>query len=56
MVSRNASTTCARSSTSAGDIAMGPSSIIEAIAQARKAAQSMAADLAGRPTVELAGR
>jgi glutamate synthase (NADPH/NADH) small chain len=39
----------------AGDIAMGPSSIIEAIAQARKAAQSMAADLAGQPTVQLAG-
>jgi glutamate synthase (NADPH/NADH) small chain len=40
----------------AGDIALGPSSIIEAIAQARKAAQSMAADLAGTATVELAGR
>ncbi|HET6398318.1 MAG TPA: NAD(P)-dependent oxidoreductase [Candidatus Thermoplasmatota archaeon] len=31
----------------AGDIAMGPSSIIEAIAQARKAAQAMNAELAG---------
>ncbi|MEA3144064.1 MAG: glutamate synthase small chain [Thermoplasmata archaeon] len=39
----------------AGDIAMGPSSIIEAIAQARKAAQSMASDLAARPVVELPG-
>jgi NADPH-dependent glutamate synthase beta subunit-like oxidoreductase len=39
----------------AGDIALGPSSIIEAIAQARKAAQSMAADLAGTAVVELAG-
>jgi glutamate synthase (NADPH/NADH) small chain len=39
----------------AGDIALGPSSIIEAIAQARKAAQSMAADLAGKAVVELPG-
>ncbi|HEX2065284.1 MAG TPA: FAD-dependent oxidoreductase, partial [Candidatus Thermoplasmatota archaeon] len=39
----------------AGDIALGPSSIIEAIAQARKAAQSMAAELAGKPVVELPG-
>jgi glutamate synthase (NADPH/NADH) small chain len=39
----------------AGDIAMGPSSIIEAIAQARKAAQSMASDLAARPAAGLPG-
>jgi glutamate synthase (NADPH/NADH) small chain len=39
----------------AGDIALGPSSIIESIAQARKAAAAMAKDLAGGRPVVLPG-
>jgi glutamate synthase (NADPH/NADH) small chain len=39
----------------AGDIALGPSSIIESIAQARKAAAAMARDLAGGRPVKLPG-